>query len=169
MDKDAAISAFRWWAAPRSSANISHPTCRLDGPDEIASIKMEFAFVLWQEDADPPKWDPRNKETADHSLPYIVSRMIIDKEIYLDSFTKEKYMDPAVRELMNKVTIHPHNDPAFGNGTRITVRKKSGEERVFTGKPATPMSHDELVAKYNRICGSSRSAKTRRIALANSG
>ena len=120
--------------------------------DEVASIKMEFAFVLWQEDADAPKWDPRNKETADHSLPYIVSRMILDKQIYLDSFTKEKYMDPAVRELMNKVTIYPHNDPAFGNGTRITVRKKSGEERVFTGKPATPMSHDEIVAKYNRIC-----------------
>jgi 2-methylcitrate dehydratase len=122
------------------------------GPDEVAAIKMEFNFVLWQEDADPQKWDPRNKETADHSLPYIVSRMIMDKEIYLDSFTKEKYMDPAVRDLMNKVTIHAHNDPAFGNGTRITVRKKSGDERVFTGKPATPMSHDELVAKYNRIC-----------------
>jgi 2-methylcitrate dehydratase len=122
------------------------------GPDEIASIKMEFNFPLWQEDADPPKWDPRNEETADHSLPYIVCRTIIDKEIYLDSFTKEKYMDPKVRDLMNKVTIHPHNDPAFGNGTRITVRKKSGEERVFTGKPATPMSHDELIAKYNRIC-----------------
>ena len=121
------------------------------GPDEVASIKMEFNFGLWQEDADPPKWDPRNEETADHSLPYIVCRMIMDKEIYLDSFTKEKYMDPKVRELMNKVTIHPHNDPAFGNGTRITVRKKSGEERVFVGKPATPMSHDELVAKYNRI------------------
>ncbi len=122
------------------------------GPQEVAAIKMEFNFTLWQEDADPQKWDPRNKETADHSLPFIVSRMIIDKEIYLDSFTKEKYMDPAVRELMNKVTIHAHNDPAFGNGTRITVRKKSGEERVFTGKPATPMSHDELVAKYSRIC-----------------
>jgi 2-methylcitrate dehydratase len=121
--------------------------------DQVAAIKMEFSFALWQEDADPPKWDPRNKETADHSLPYIVSRMILDKEIYLDSFTKEKYMDPAVRELMNKVTIHPHNDPAFGNGTRITVRKKTGEERVFTGKPATPMSHDEIIAKYNRICG----------------
>jgi 2-methylcitrate dehydratase len=122
------------------------------GPDEIASIKMEFNFPLWQEDADPPKWDPRNEETADHSLPYIVCRMIIDKEIYLDSFTKEKYMDPKVRDLMNKVTIHPHNNPAFGNGTRITVRKNSAEERVFTGQPATPMSHDELIAKYNRIC-----------------
>ena len=122
------------------------------GPQEVAAIKMEFNFVLWQEDADPQKWDPRNKETADHSLPFIVSRMILDKQIYLDSFTKEKYMDPAVRELMNKVTIHARNDPAFGNGTRITVRKKSGEERVFTGKPATPMSHDELLAKYNRIC-----------------
>jgi 2-methylcitrate dehydratase len=122
------------------------------GPQEVAAIKMEFNFTLWQEDADPQKWDPRNKETADHSLPFIISRMIMDKEIYLDSFTREKYMDPAVRELMNKVTIHAHNDPAFGNGTRITVRKKSGEERVFTGKPATPMSHDELIAKYNRIC-----------------
>ena len=122
------------------------------GPQEVAAIKMEFSFPLWQEDADPQKGDPRNKKTADHSLPFIVSRMILDKEIYLDSFTKEKYIDPAVRELMHKVTIHAHNDPAFGNGTRITVRKKSGEERVFTGKPATPMSHDELLAKYNRIC-----------------
>jgi hypothetical protein len=31
------------------------------------------------------------------------------------------------------------------------VRKKSGEERVFMGKPVPPMSHEELIQKYNRL------------------
>jgi 2-methylcitrate dehydratase len=67
-------------------------------PEEIASIDVQFHYFGWQEISDPPKWDPRNRETADHSMPYNIARHILDKQIYLDSFTKEKYMDPAARE-----------------------------------------------------------------------
>ena len=84
-------------------------------------------------------------------MPYNIARHLIDKQIYLDSFTKEKYMDPAARELMNKITIRPLPDRSVGDGTILTVRKKSGEERVFKGQAVAPMSHDELIQKYNRI------------------
>jgi len=120
-------------------------------PEEIASIDVQFHYFGWQEISDPPKWDPRNRETADHSMPYNIARHLLDKQIYLDSFTREKYMDPAARELMNKIAIRPLPDRSVGDGTILTVRKKSGEERVFKGQAVAPMSHDELIQKHNRI------------------
>ncbi len=120
-------------------------------PEEIAAIDVQFHYYGWQEISDPPKWDPRNRETADHSMPYNIARHLLDKHIYLDSFTREKYMDPSARELMNRITIRPLPDRSVGDGTILTVRKKSGEERVFLGKPLAPMSNDELIQKYNRL------------------
>jgi 2-methylcitrate dehydratase len=131
-------------------------------PEEIAAIDVQFHYFGWQEISDPPKWDPRNRETADHSMPYNIARHLIDKQIYLDSFTKEKYMDPAARELMNKITIRPLLDRSIGGGTVLTVRKKSGEERVFKGAAVPPMSHDELIQKHNRLADFMQVSKEQR-------
>jgi 2-methylcitrate dehydratase len=114
-------------------------------------------FSGWLEIADPPKWDPRNHETADHSMAYEASRALIDGDVYLDSFTREKFMDPAARALMNRITVSV--DPNFGYGqVRMTVKKKSGETLTketnsrmgLNFGPA--MTHDDIVAKYNRVC-----------------
>ncbi len=131
--------------------NIAPDLVEWTKPDEIASIDVQFHYFGWQEISDPPKWDPRNRETADHSMPYNIARHILDKKIYLDSFTRDKYMDPAARELMNKITIRPLLDRGVGGGTVVTVRKKSGEQRTFMGKAVAPMSHEDLIQKYNRI------------------
>ena len=131
-------------------------------PEEIASMEVQFHYFGWQEISDPPKWDPRNRETADHSMPYNIARHLIDKQIYLDSFTKEKYMDPKARELMNKITIRPVRDRSVGDGTVVTVRKKSGEERVFQGAAVPPMSRDELIQKYNRLADFMQVSKEQR-------
>ena len=131
--------------------NIAPALIAWASPDEIESIDVQIHYFGWQEISDPPKWDPQNRETADHSLPYNIARHLLDKQIYLDSFTREKYMDPAARELMNGIRIRPLPDRSIGDGTVLTVRKKSGEERVFMGKPVPPMSHEELVQKYNRL------------------
>jgi 2-methylcitrate dehydratase len=125
--------------------------------DEIDSIHVEMPFSGWLEIADPPKWDPRNHETADHSMAYEASRALIDGDVYLDSFTREKFMDPAARALMNRITVSV--DPNFGYGqVRMTVKKKSGETLTketnsrmgLNFGPA--MTHDDIVAKYNRVC-----------------
>jgi 2-methylcitrate dehydratase PrpD len=76
--------------------------------------------------------------------------MLLDGNIYLDSFTREKYMDPKVRELMARITFSPNKHPEYG-GDIFTVRKKSGEERTFYGGTVKPMTHEELRAKYYRI------------------
>jgi len=115
-------------------------------PEDIAAIDVQFHYFGWQEIADPLKWDPRCRETADHSAPYNMARMLLDGHIWLDSFTKDKYMDPKARDLMSKMIFRPNVD----NDDIVTVRKKSGEEKVFKGGRVLPMSHDDLTAKYRK-------------------
>jgi 2-methylcitrate dehydratase len=123
-------------------------------PEDIASIYIELPFDGWQETADPPKWDPRNHETADHSMPYVVARALMDGEIYLDSYTTQKFMDSAVRQLMEKITSGPNYDYTYQGEVRLTVLTKSGRKLVKETlvHMATPMTHQDIIAKFNRVC-----------------
>jgi 2-methylcitrate dehydratase len=121
--------------------------------DEIASMQLEVSN--FGEICDPPKWDPRNEETADHSFPYIIARSLLDGHLFLDSYTHEKITDPVVRELMAKITIW--ENPDVHPGPRLTVRKKSGD--VFVKEAPEDyqnerkrMSHDEVIEKFNQVC-----------------
>ena len=45
---------------------------------EIESINVQTYYTAWSEiGSEPEKWDPRTRETADHSLPYLLSLGII--------------------------------------------------------------------------------------------
>jgi 2-methylcitrate dehydratase len=122
--------------------------------EDIASIYIELPFDGWQETADPPKWDPRNRETADHSMPYVVARTLMDGEIYLDSFSEEKFMDSVVRQLMDKITVGPNYDYTYQGEVRITVVTKTGRKLVKETlvHMATPMTQEDIIAKFNRVC-----------------
>jgi len=121
--------------------------------EDIQSIVAELPFDGWQEIADPPKWDPRNRETADHSFPYVLSRALLDGDIYLDSYTPEKFMDPVARRLMDKITVRANMDYTYLGQARLTVRTKTD---VLVKETAvhveTPMTHEEVMGKFNRVC-----------------
>ena len=52
------------------------------------------------------KWDPQTRETADHSLPYIVARTLVDGAVTPESFAPERYLDPALRPLIARIEAH---------------------------------------------------------------
>jgi 2-methylcitrate dehydratase len=131
-------------------------------PDEVASIHWDTSYSNWEEICDNPKWDPTNRETADHSLPYIVARALMDGDVYLDSYLdRSKVDDPAVRALMAKITMGGVNG-WVGNGPgRLTVVKKSGETkyfdtyngvRVLSLEDHAPFTDDEMMNKWTRVC-----------------
>ena len=120
--------------------------------EDIASIHIDVPFEHWQENASPPKWDPRNRETADHSYPYVVAYTLIYGDIFLEAFTPKHYIeDMPVRDLMNKITFSGSPDFDF-HRSRFTVRKKSGEEFVKDVFDMKPVSHEEVVTKFKRVC-----------------
>jgi 2-methylcitrate dehydratase len=122
--------------------------------DDIASIYVQLPHDGWLETADPPKWDPRNRETADHSMPYVIAVALIDGDVYLDSFTPKRIQDPVVRRLMEKITVGPDSSLTYQGAARLTVRTKTGGELVKETlvRLNTPMTRQEIVAKFNRVC-----------------
>src|SRR5262249_20947051 len=73
------------------------------------------------------------------------------------------FRDPAVRRLMEKITVRPNPEWTGNAPSHITVRKKSGEEKSWdsmggrrhfgTGEFNTPMTDQEINPKFNRVCG----------------
>jgi 2-methylcitrate dehydratase len=105
----------------------------------------------------PEGWDPRSRETADHSMPYLVSVALIDGEISPDTFTPKRYRDPQVLQLVDKIEFveDPAATEAFPQEfrIRIDVHHRSGTTVTATGTnpkghPANPMSDDEISAKF---------------------
>src|SRR5260370_4540834 len=94
-------------------------------------------------------------------MPYMLARALIDGDIYLDSFTEAKFMDPVARALMDKMTFGQVEGWSGLGPARITIRKKNGEERTWDtynsarvlGYNEYPhVSDEETTAKFNRVC-----------------
>jgi 2-methylcitrate dehydratase len=133
-------------------------------PDEIEWIQYDMTFGDWEECGDAPKWDPRNRDTADHSIPYTLARNLIDGESYLDAFSLDKlpFRDPAVRDLVNRITLSPVKEWRGNGVARITIHKKSGEEKYWDTHNGNrnavdmadfpQMSDEDITNKFKRVC-----------------
>jgi 2-methylcitrate dehydratase len=131
--------------------------------DEIAAIRLDsyhIAYAPTGERVHPDKWDPRTREMADHSVPYLMSIALVDGVVDLDSFRSERYLDPALRPLMERVTIY--QDPGYRARypaeltNSLTVTTTSGAQvRVDIahphGHPENPLSTAEINAKFDEL------------------
>ncbi len=110
--------------------------------------------------ADPSKYDPRTKETADHSLPYVIAAAIVDRQVTPRQFTPEKIADPVIREQLHKVKViaDPEIEAVFPElqRVRVTITTTSGE--IFTeeldypkGDPRNPLTDEEITGKFRAL------------------
>jgi len=109
----------------------------------------------------PEKWRPENRETADHSLPYIVAYTLVYGEIWLDAYSRDKLADPRIREVMDnmEVRVDPELDGRYPEEVpnRVKVYLKDGsiyEETVFRprGYPGSGYEVEKLlIDKVRRL------------------
>ena len=104
----------------------------------------------------PEYWNPMSRETADHSFPYLIGAALVDGEITDRTFTPERYRDPVILALIQKVRLDTDlsykNDPRTFN-CRMEATLKSGEVVAVhqinpKGHPANPMSDREIEDKF---------------------
>lgn len=129
--------------------------------DEIESIDIEtYAFAVGVAADTLAKWNPTTRETADHSLPYVMAVALTKGTVWLDDFEEERIRDPKLRVLMQKIRVRATEEcnriwpEAYP--FRITVTTKSGEKhcreiKYAKGHPKNPMSDQELEAKFRRL------------------
>ncbi|MEW6753340.1 MAG: MmgE/PrpD family protein [Candidatus Latescibacterota bacterium] len=125
---------------------------------QVRLASFEAAVSIIGSEAE--KWRPASRETADHSLPYLVAVALIDGDVTLDSFREERFTDPRVLELLDRTTVvrDPALDADYPKGipNHVTVTLEDGtllEKRVDypRGHAANPMSDEEVVAKFRRL------------------
>jgi 2-methylcitrate dehydratase len=129
--------------------------------DDIASVAIATSYTSWHETAsEPGKWDPRTRETADHSMPYVFVRSLEAGKLDVAAFDRDAYLDPGVRQVMEKVTafVDDEIEKAFFDDVvlRVTAKTKSGvthDVEVVNPKGHTknPMTENEVGEKFIRL------------------
>jgi 2-methylcitrate dehydratase len=108
--------------------------------------------------SDPSKYQPDTKETADHSLPYVIAAAAADGQVLPESFDDEKLFDPMIRELLPKIKVVADQeiDNLFPQvkRARVSIKLEDGQSfqhqtDIAKGDPADPMSDADLEAKFH--------------------
>jgi 2-methylcitrate dehydratase len=123
---------------------------------DIDTFEVSYKIIV----KDPEKWDPKTRETADHSLPYIVAHILVNGKINIDSYSEENLKDQRVKSLMKKISIKvdPSLDKLYPKAVpnRITIylkdgRKESSEIIYPKGHYMNPLSDEELNDKFIKL------------------
>ncbi len=112
--------------------------------------------------SDPSKYDPRTKETADHSLPYVIAAAIVDRQVTPAQFTDERIMDPVIREQLGKIEVvaDPEIEKVFPALQRVIVTITTVDGRQHTkqvdypkGDARNPLTDGEIEEKFAALAG----------------
>jgi len=126
-------------------------------PEDVAEVRITTSKRCAEHTGDPVKKYPKNKETADHSSYYLTAIAIIDRQIGPDQFTPEKFQNPKVRELIDKVILkgNPDLDKARPAGISEIVTKQGKKYQCRVDYPRgharNPMTDEEIVEKFKSM------------------
>jgi 2-methylcitrate dehydratase len=130
--------------------------------DDIEAIDIETYHMTYSEiGSEPEKWNPQTRETADHSLPYLLALGLVDGFVKADSFTPERMRDPKLHAIMQKIKI-AENDAYTAQFpaklmTKFNVRVRGGKHMELLaqypkGHQLNPMSDAEIDLKFTNLC-----------------
>jgi 2-methylcitrate dehydratase len=131
-------------------------------PSDVAKVHIRTTARGADILSDPSKYDPHTKETADHSLPYVIAAAIAERQVTPLQFTQEKIMDPAIRAQLNKivVTADPEIEKRFPALQRVVVTITTTDNREFSkqldypkGDPRNPLTDKEVEEKFEALAG----------------
>jgi 2-methylcitrate dehydratase len=131
--------------------------------EALESVEVRtYAFSVMESGSEPGKWDPRTRETADHSIPYVLARTLLHGVVDEDAFAPASYLDPSIRPLMKSITVRVDDgiEKEVQSGTvhvRLIAKDRSGKS--YEVNVVNPVGHDknpftpaQVAAKFRRLC-----------------
>jgi len=115
-------------------------------PMKLETIDVFVSKFTWFEiGSEPEKWDPQTRETADHSLPYIFARALVDGPICVSSFADEAVRDRALRPLMQKIKVIPDDtiEALLPQKTLIRVAAAANDGMRHAVEIVNPLGHPD--------------------------
>jgi 2-methylcitrate dehydratase len=136
---------------------------KVGGVEDIESVEVythEAGYTILGKDAG--KWTPSTKETADHSLPYMVGMALLKGKVDNSTYSQKNIQDGKTLEFLKRITVR--EDEEFTRAyprhiaNRVTIRTKGGgtvteQMDVPKGHPGNPMTKEEVESKFRRLTG----------------
>jgi len=110
------------------------------------------------------RWNPDCRETADHSIPYVVAATLMDGTVTPRSFNDAHLWNPDLRALMQKIEVVANEEFTKAyvklpveHRTRVTVVTRSGERLVGEAggdqdELSAQMSDTQIEDKFRGLC-----------------
>ena len=126
-------------------------------PEQVEKVQIRSLARAADILSDPSKYDPRSKETADHSLPYVIAAAIAERQVTPVQFEMKKIMDPTIRAQLKKVEVvaDPEIEKVFPALQRVIVNLTTTDGRTLTrqldypkGDARNPLSDAEVEEKF---------------------
>ena len=124
---------------------------------QIEELRVEVLADVCKRTADPAKFSPANRETADHSMPCCVAMALLDGKLETAQFHEDRWKDADVRALMQKISVEPSAELEQrwpdGRPARLIVKLKDGSSKSVLieaplGDASRPMTGDDLERKF---------------------
>lgn len=141
---------------------------------EITDIEIgTYTFAYTEIGGEPEKWNPKTRETADHSMPYIFAKVLVDGTISVAAFDEAAYRDPSIRPLMNRIRIHVDDqvNALYPGVVAMKVKATTEDGRVISIFPRDPLGHtnnpmrdqdirDKFTRTVEPVYGTEKTART---------
>jgi 2-methylcitrate dehydratase len=134
------------------------PKLRLE---DIESIVIQaYQGAASDPTTEPEKWDPKTRETADHSIPFLVATALQYGAVTPSSFTQDRIQSPDIHDLISKMVIRENEEftqryPAE-YGCRMEITERTGKSFMAEtshpkGHRLNPLSDSEVEAKFRSL------------------
>jgi 2-methylcitrate dehydratase len=131
----------------------------VDPVKEVKHLEIRMAdtpFVRGQVEDEDRRY-PTSRETADHSFYYLAAAALMDGEMTQSQFAGERWMQPAMKSLMERMTIRtdaslnkytPGSFPCVLQLTTVNGESSTVEVFYAKGHPKNRMSSAEVEGKF---------------------
>ncbi|WP_407184608.1 MmgE/PrpD family protein [Bradyrhizobium centrosematis] len=125
--------------------------------EDIRSITVETYPGIIERVADPAKFRPQTKGTADHSLPVCFAMGLLDGDVTVSQFEKDRWRRQDVSALVEKISVKPSEQLIAklpkGRGASVEIILADGQSlretvEVAEGDAQRPMSDSSLEHKF---------------------
>src|SRR6266403_4559827 len=141
-------TSIKYWPAEYHSQSAIEAALSLRKQiDHLAEVK---SVTIESHDAavdiigsEPEKWRPATRETADHSLPYLVAVALTDGEVAAGQFSRERLADPEVWKFLENVKVERNAELSaiYPGAVANIVHVDLADGRRLTKRVDYPLGH----------------------------
>ncbi len=153
-------TSIKYWPAEYHSQSAIEAALFLR--NQIPDLSQVKTMVIESHDAsvdiigsEPEKWRPQQRETADHSLPYITAVALIDGEVTDKQFAPERFTETGIVSFLQSVKVERNDELSaiYAEAVANIVHVNLSDGRTLTKRVDYPLGNAKNRLKDSELEG----------------